>query len=163
MDLKTCSRCHTPKPRSEFFPLYGKQLAAAGPAHDGLKAWCKKCHGRVNNEYKQNNPEARKRYIVARRVQSLRSKFGMTPEQYFVMLEAQGGGCAICGAMEGRRLKKLSKTPFHFIVDHDHETGANRGLLCDSCNRGIGLLKDSPSVLQAARDYLILHGKVADD
>lgn len=83
--------------------------------------------------------------------QYLRRKYGITLEQYNVMLEKQDGVCAICGGItEGK----------HLAVDHDHVTGQLRGLLCDMCNRGIGLLGDSIDRVGAALDYLKMYGGV---
>jgi hypothetical protein len=76
----------------------------------------------------------------------LRDKFGITPEDYRAMLAGQGGACAIClGGTNG-------KGKFH--VDHNHTTGAIRGLLCANCNLALGQFKDDPVRLQAAVDYL---------
>jgi len=52
----------------------------------------------------------------------------LTPDQYAEMLEAQGGGCAICG--NPPKSRKLDE-------DHDHRTGRTRGLLCHRCNRAL--------------------------
>lgn len=73
-------------------------------------------------------------------------KYGITPEQYNSMLQAQGGVCAIC--------KLPCKTYERLGVDHCHETKKIRGLLCLECNRGIGALKDDPALLDAAAAYL---------
>lgn len=80
--------------------------------------------------------------------------YGITPVEYDAMLDKQGGGCAICGetCTSGRRL----------AVDHDHSCCSGdktcgkciRGLLCGSCNQGIGKLRDSPRLLLAAASYL---------
>lgn len=81
------------------------------------------------------------------------ARFGLTPDQYAEMLDIQGGVCAICENPErvtdprNGRLKALA-------VDHDHKTGAVRGLLCQNCNKGIGNLGDDPDVLIAAAAYL---------
>jgi hypothetical protein len=72
-------------------------------------------------------------------------KYGITEEQYRAFEIAQQGECAICGRQESRR--RLS-------IDHDHETGEVRGLLCNNCNSGIGKLGDSVAHLQAAIAYL---------
>jgi len=90
------------------------------------------------------NPEKVK--VLARKY-ALKSAYGITPEQFMTLLEAQGGGCAICA----------TKTPggngtFH--VDHDHSTDKLRGLLCNHCNRGIGCFKDNPESLIMASAYL---------
>lgn len=73
--------------------------------------------------------------------------YGITKEQFDKMLEAQHGVCAICHTEWGVG----RKGPF---IDHDHITGAVRGLLCNSCNTGIGLLKDDPVIMQSAITYL---------
>jgi hypothetical protein len=76
--------------------------------------------------------------------------YGITPEQYAEMLEGQGFKCAICrtatpGGPKGAR---------YFSVDHCHEQGHIRGLLCMSCNTSIGKLNHNPATLRAAADYL---------
>lgn len=88
----------------------------------------------------------------------LRINFNMTLEQYYEMLEAQGGCCAICGATEGGTGKK-------FAVDHDHACcpgtktcgKCTRALLCERCNKSIGLFEDNPDLLRSAADYLERH------
>lgn len=79
----------------------------------------------------------------------LKRRYGITPEDYDSMLEAQEGLCAICGGgcKTGRRL----------AVDHDHETKAVRALLCAACNQGLGNFADSPETLEAAARYLRSH------
>jgi hypothetical protein len=83
----------------------------------------------------------------------LRRQYGITFEQYSQMLVNQGEICAICKQPEivrdtrNGKLKDLS-------VDHCHETGYVRGLLCDCCNRGIGFLRDNAAICRAASDYL---------
>jgi len=66
------------------------------------------------------------------------------------MLHSQNGLCAICGKPPSRR--NVKEMLLH--VDHNHKTGKIRGLLCNSCNRGIGLLGDNPDTLFAAEGYL---------
>lgn len=83
--------------------------------------------------------------IIYRRLTNIRS-YGITMEVYQQMYNNQGGACAICG----------SETDL--FVDHNHETGEVRGLLCNSCNTGVGLLKDSPSNLSNAIKYLLERG-----
>lgn len=77
-------------------------------------------------------------------------KHGWTPDDYERVLAEQGGVCACCGsASPGKRLRK-------FCVDHDHATGTVRGLLCTSCNQGIGQLGDTLEGVEAAARYLRL-------
>jgi len=73
------------------------------------------------------------------------NKFGMTPKEYDRLLQNQNGKCAICGSEPGRR---------QLAVDHDHETGEVRGLLCSNCNTGLGLLGDQLARLRVAVTYL---------
>lgn len=94
----------------------------------------------------------RKRYF---RNRDLKWKFGITIEEYEIMLDAQGNRCAICGGYQVIKGDNL-------YVDHDHITGRIRGLLCHYCNVGIGMLKDNPQILQNAIDYLSLDSRNSD-
>ncbi len=69
-------------------------------------------------------------------------RYGITEERYDELYAQQEGRCAICGV--GGALS----------VDHNHETGVVRGLLCHACNTGLGGLKDSPELLLRAVEYL---------
>lgn len=100
-------------------------------------------HKKAYNKWAEKNP--RTRYAG-----QLRRKFNLTLEQYDAIAESQDGACAICKGPPTR--------PF-LCVDHDHDTNAIRGLLCNSCNSALGLFKDSPEILQAAITYLKQHGK----
>lgn len=77
------------------------------------------------------------------------AQYNLTPQGFQDILNKQGGKCAICG----------SNNPNHwsgrFHVDHCHDTGMVRGLLCASCNTGIGLLQENPEILKNAIDYLL--------
>jgi len=131
--IKVCTKCNTDKPLDSF----GINRATK----DGLQYHCKACI----REYakKTYTPECRAN-------KNLRHKFGITLEDYDSMLAQQDGKCAICRSEEPKGKR--------FSVDHNHETGEVRGLLCNSCNVAIGLLKDSPAVLEAAKEYLIERG-----
>ena len=76
----------------------------------------------------------------------LKKMYGITLEEYDARLLKQDSKCAICGAAD-RRGYRLS-------VDHDHETGRVRGLLCGNCNLGLGSLKDDPELLEKAAAYI---------
>lgn len=73
-------------------------------------------------------------------------KYGLTLEAYENMWNAQGGLCAICRA----------STPL--VVDHNHATGKVRALLCEHCNRGIGMFREQPEAMRAGARYVELHG-----
>ena len=72
-------------------------------------------------------------------------RYGISAEEADLMLAEQNGLCAIC------------RTAAAVHVDHDHETGAVRSLLCFNCNGGLGQFRDDPAVLRAAADYVEEH------
>jgi len=80
------------------------------------------------------------------RVFSLKYKYGLTLDDFYAMLKRQRKKCAIC------RAKFLSLDAIH--VDHCHRSNTVRGLLCKSCNAGLGLFKDSKTLLSRANRYL---------
>lgn len=81
----------------------------------------------------------------------LKKRYGITPEQYEALLAAQNGQCAICGSKpkDGSNGKRL-----RLCLDHSHENGMVRGLLCNACNAGLGHFADNPDNLAAAIRYL---------
>lgn len=83
----------------------------------------------------------------------LKSNFGITLDEYRQMLDTQNGVCAICFQPETSRSVTPGKTRM-LAVDHNHETGQVRGLLCSACNQGIGLFRDDPLKLESAITYL---------
>ena len=96
----------------------------------------------------------KRRHISApgQRRRSIALLYGLTPAAYDAMLAAQGGVCAICTrppSKEGRQK--------HLHVDHDHDSGRVRALLCGRCNLGIGTFGDSADLLSAAVEYLRRH------
>ena len=76
----------------------------------------------------------------------LNQKFGISLDEYNELLKLQGGVCAIC-EQECASGKELA-------VDHNHNTGEIRGLLCTRCNSAIGNLKEDPKIIMNAYDYL---------
>jgi hypothetical protein len=70
---------------------------------------------------------------------------GVSPEVFNAMKDAQNGACAICGG---------GPTAKNFHVDHCHESGRIRGLLCSKCNTAIGQLQDDPEICERAAEYL---------
>ena len=90
-----------------------------------------------------NRPEVRE----ARIRRDLKNFYGITLEQYNQMVIDQGGKCPLCTRHQDELTRRL-------VVDHCHETGRVRGLLCNECNKGIGLLKDNPSIMERAIRYV---------
>ena len=83
----------------------------------------------------------------------LRKQYGITLEDYYKMLEEQNHVCAICGRAE-YATDHRSGLPRALAVDHCHETGKVRGLLCTNCNRGLGKFNDNIERLANAIKYL---------
>ena len=136
--MKTCQECGKEKPLSEFHKNSRMK--------DGRLNRCAKCR-RFRCE--PNNPETKKNT-------ALMAKYGISLNQYREMFKQQSGVCAICKNPETRKLnsgkiKSLS-------VDHCHETGKVRGLLCTDCNSGIGYFKESPWRLKCAAGYCFFGG-----
>lgn len=106
-----------------------------------------RAYSRKHHEKRKLDPEFR----AKKREREVLRAYGLTPDQLTAMREAQGDLCAICQQTHvgvGTRLH----------VDHNHETGAVRALLCGKCNTLIGLANDSPARLVQAAAYLRLHG-----
>jgi hypothetical protein len=151
MQLKYCPGCDQDLDRTNFSKNAG--------AKDGLQHHCKTCRKEINKNYLARHPhkvaelkeyskkwwsEQSPRYRKSRKL----VKYGLSIEEFEYMLEDQGGLCQIC---------QQEMTPP--VVDHDHATGVVRGLLCVTCNAGIGMLKDDRELLQRAVDYLSKTGQ----
>ena len=91
------------------------------------------------------NPDAARR--IGRRGH-LKRNYGLTEDGFDALLAWSDGGCAICGATQS----KGKRATLH--VDHDHVTGAVRGVLCNHCNYGLGHFHDRPDLLRIAIAYL---------
>lgn len=108
--------------------------------------YCGVCCKEWKRKYRQNHPEKSKAW---KRKQKLKLRYGMTPQDAENLLKSQGGVCSICGG---------NNWGFYgYHIDHDHETGIVRGILCGSCNRGLGCFYDDISKLQLAIEYLAKH------
>jgi hypothetical protein len=150
--IKICTKCSKDKPVAEFYK---------DPRYDTLRSWCKKCCNEHSHTWNKAHPE---RHIVATKKwrennprkpvnARLLKEYGITLEEYERMLTEQNGKCAICGTETPRGIGK-------FHVDHSHETGNVRGLLCNNCNTALGLFRDSTSIMQSAIEYLNVGGTI---
>lgn len=154
---KFCPKCKTNKPAKDF--------PTSPNRRGGLGSWCLSC-GRENGKrwYKNNKSTKDKQNIEwyyrnkrrARNAYLLR-KYGITVEQYEDMFAFQGGVCAICKKSESAKDK--SGTLRALAVDHCHDTGAIRGLLCYHCNQVIAHLGDNYQ--KSLRYFNYLKGGVA--
>jgi len=159
--VKTCKWCRVEKPFTDFYK--------DDVGRDGRRPECKECTAarrkrwygenreqeiqrvrewqqRNHDAYLEKQADYRARGTRDHRAEHLRRTFGMTHEAYDALLEEQGGCCAICG-----RAPKPGK---HLHVDHDHDTGEVRGLLCFSCNVGVGNFGNDVERLERTVDYL---------
>ena len=105
-------------------------------------------------EYRKKVIERSKQYRIdhplAKRKQDLRGNYNMSLEDYDELLSKQNGVCAICGRVDSG----IDSRP-KLYVDHNHSTLKVRGLLCASCNYGLGYFKDNPDLLLKAYEYLM--------
>lgn len=165
MRKKLCGRCREERPMSDF----GKDNSKPDKFHN----WCKACKNKAQQERRaKNRPETyvRRGEIVDGKKRCPKcemwlpvtdfnkhgsglacwckvcqrfAKYGLTDDTYETMLTGQNNQCAICH-------RTFTGTP---CIDHDHLTGAIRGLLCQVCNSGLGFFKDDPVVLANAIEY----------
>ena len=118
-------------------------------AKDGRGHWCKICGSTRAREYFRDKHES----PLSRRKRYLKKKYNLSIEDYEKMMEAQNGVCLICFTPPKGN---------YLYIDHDHKCCDGyiscgeciRGLLCNDCNRGIGLLKESDAVIARALEYL---------
>jgi hypothetical protein len=97
--------------------------------------YCRRCD---NLNYCNDLPHAKKR-----KYQDIFRKYDITKREYDAMYKKQKGTCAIC-----------KEVPSRIMVDHCHETGKVRGLLCGGCNTAIGIFKDNPDTMKSAIKYI---------
>ena len=139
---KICTRCKVEKPMESFYNYKASK--------DGRSYRCKDCDKIQGKAYRERHKE---RDRVNRRNESRRRKYGLSEDGYNKIIEYQNDTCPIC-------LRHLTHGwgQFHkatkAVVDHCHDTGITRGILCTQCNKGIGLLKDDPDFLLRAIEYL---------
>lgn len=148
--MKRCTKCGKCKPLTEFNIVFRR---ATGKRK--YYSSCKACFRITRSAWESRNP-ARKR--ERRRQYHLHAKFCMSEDDYNAMLAEQGGICAICGKTAEENLSRGKKGRRRALsIDHDHATGATRGLLCDQCNFILGHAQDDPRILTAAIAYLAKH------
>lgn len=112
-----------------------KDVAEFGPNGSSLRWICKNCDAARKREDRKNKPTYQKDLFLQR-------VYGITLEDYNIMLVAQNGVCKACGCPE-TVLDVRTQTLRSLAVDHDHETGKIRGLLCQGCNQALGSLREN--------------------
>ena len=157
--MKYCTDCKKTKPLKDFYK--------DATTKDGFKWRCKVCSNAYGKKWKKENQEALNEYAKNYRKNNkdvfrngyLLRHYGITVEQYNVMLEKHNYGCAICGG--------VNKSGKALCVDHDHSCCPGikscgecvRGLLCTTCNDGLGRFRDDEKLLLGAIDYVRKHKK----
>jgi hypothetical protein len=147
-NTKLCTKCCTVYPVELFRGRGGSN------AHL-LRSTCNKCLYEAHRSWTAKNPDRVQEYrnkdswTLAKRC----ARRGITPEQLVDRYERQEGCCAIC--KDGIELMDSA-------IDHNHETGEFRGVLCKQCNRALGMFEDSPIVLRSALEYLSAFGSYGD-
>lgn len=140
-----------PETRKQYHREYMREYARAHPPTSEER--------RVKAQYARDWREAHPEYVAPNAAASQRRwremnpdyaaernrfyNYGMLAGEYDALVEEQEHRCAICGALD----EKL-------VVDHCHDSGRVRGLLCDRCNVGIGCMGDNMERLMRAADYL---------
>jgi len=138
---KMCTVCKVAKPFEEFYDGYKAKKQQYDTNRKYPHSRCKDCdHARVRAYHHKNKEKITKQMLVSHR----RRRYGLNEEEYNNMILSQNNLCAICN-------KSSSKT---LHIDHDHITGKVRGLLCSSCNTGIGMLQEDTVILNKAIEYL---------
>jgi hypothetical protein len=129
--MKVCTKCKLEQPEDNFY-----QIKKTGKRHGS----CKTCIKKKSKESAQRLGRRHRKDI------ELKWNYGITIEDYERMMHECNGQC-VCGKSKARS----NAEALH--VDHCHDTGLIRGLLCHSCNRAIGLIND-PQLLRKLADYI---------
>lgn len=164
--MRRCAKCKTHKAESEF--------SRDRKRSDGLYPTCKKCVMKYLKKYRQkpevrqlekqyqlrwsrrpkrkkqireyNHRQAHPNGIKNNRKMAMAWKYGITVDAYDAMYRGQNGCCATCG----NPFKEHKEAQ----VDHCHDSGIVRGLLCANCNRALGMVKDNAEILERMTQYL---------
>lgn len=157
MEKKKCSVCKETKSLTEF--------SKDSKRYDGRTSQCLVCRRAMSKSYTERFPEKRAAYNlktkekrklkhqspesrVKYRERHLQTTYGIGTKEFDTMMEEQNGVCAICNKHDlNGRVKYLS-------VDHAHDSGKVRGLLCGNCNKALGNFMDDIGLLKKAIEYL---------
>ena len=133
----TCTVCDKTKSFTEFKKDSRKK--------SGRASICKVCASAYSHKRYHNQPPV---YDAAKRRAKIVAAYGLTLDDYDTIYQEQDGKCKICSIEE----KYAAKGRFH--IDHCHDTGVVRGLLCSHCNKGLGMFRHNQEFLSAAVNYL---------
>ncbi len=149
MKTKVCSKCKIEKPYSEYFKDNKRKI--------GIRCRCKTCsqaqtmewRGRNKSEYNNYAAYWRSKNPGRQHATDIKRHYGLSLEEYNRMLSDQACGCKICGKQHDPSIKRG-----RLYVDHCHESGKVRALLCGACNSAIGHFDDKIELLHKAIEYL---------
>ena len=159
--MKKCARCNELKDIEQF--------SKNNQQKDGRHVYCKSCVKVYSSNFyiknreeiiereklrraadpegrKEYNLDYRKRFAIEIRDARRLKKYGITAEDWDILFERQGKVCAICRTQDPEKRG--------WQTDHDHKTKKVRGILCNSCNNGLGRFKDNSEALIRASQYL---------
>ena len=148
-ETKVCTMCGEEKPLTAYRNRGGSQTHL-------VKSRCNTCLYKEHRRWTEANPDRVREYrekdswTLAKRC----ARRGITPEQLIDAYERQEECCAIC---------KKDVELIDSAIDHNHDTGEFRGVLCKQCNRALGMFRDSPEILQNAVDYLKMFGNYGNN
>ena len=138
--MKECTLCGVKKPLTEFHKR--------PTAKDGLRTDCKECFSKRSKKNWESKTKQERQNINTKI--RLKYNYGLSVEQFEALVKEQNNQCFICGVEGGYNNKPL-------YVDHCHKSRQVRRLLCQHCNSGLGMFKDSPELLLKAAEYLKEH------
>jgi hypothetical protein len=153
LETRTCKICSITKDSSEFYAGQGNTCKDC--TKQKTRAWRKANPVRyraTRQSWEKDNVDL----AVKRKRARIKRRYKLPYEKFLEMLKAQDYRCAICGvALHDLYLAEVpSEETTKPVVDHDHRDGHVRGLLCSSCNVGLGLFEDKKKFLRAAINYL---------
>jgi len=143
---RKASKSHTGK--SSLLKVYGVSREEYAKHREAGERWCWfGKHFVQSDQFKNRMGCCEPCKPLAYRSHDLKRKYNLTHDQYLEKLAAQGGGCAVCG------LERIHDGDKHMMIDHNHETGAVRGILCGPCNTAMERLDSIPNWTDKALAY----------
>lgn len=136
---KICNKCYIEKDITNFYFRTDTNK---------YRNTCNDCRNKYNLELYHKNEKQKENHRKASWKHQIKKNYGITPEEYYDMLDEQEGRCKMCNT-------HIDDLPIHNLyVDHCYTTGRIRGLLCNSCNTGLGMFRDRQDLLLKAKEYL---------
>ncbi len=129
--MKQCTKCLKLLPLTDFY----NKISKNGKIYK--RGSCKYCHGRLRKK-------PSKIYREEDYYKKIKYRYNLSKKEYLYLFNKQKGKCAIC----------LTATKIKLCVDHNHKTGKIRGLLCNKCNKSLGLMNDNSNNIKRMLKYI---------